>query len=532
MRRAGWVGALLLGACFEPGLPTPMVDTFTPTGTSTSGPPPTTVSPSTSGIDPSLPPTDGSTTMLPPEESTSTGDDVCGEQGCPCDTADTCDPGFYCEKVCLPITCGDELVHEGEDCDDGNNEDGDGCDNDCSYTEIVIDVSYLNACALIEGGRVRCWGRGSSGQNGYGNTDDVGDDELPYEVGDVQLPAGLLELHGGDNHTCGRLDTDTEVICWGAGFSGAIGTGDTEDLGDDEFLTALTPIDVGDDVAHLTTGGTHTCVETSTGQVRCWGAGFSGQLGYGNQDNIGDNEVPAAAGNVQVGAAIVELSAGIGMTCVIQSNGAVRCWGSNFSGQLGYGNTESIGDNETPEFSVTPLDFGDDAVQITTGLSHACALFENGDVRCWGDNFSGQLGQGHTDNLGDTEVATTIDPIDFGEDGEVTAIAAGDDHTCALFDDGVLKCWGRGSNGELGLGDVENVGDNELPSESMAVDLDLPVIQFDAGGVGTCAVLEDYRVYCWGGNFFGELGLGHLDPIGDDELPSSVEPVQILDPPP
>jgi cysteine-rich repeat protein len=481
----------------------------------------------TTGAGPTTdPPTTDPPTTDPPADS-STG--ACMGAGCACAGPEDCDPGFACgpEGTCVETECGNGRPEPGEDCDDGNDGDGDGCDADCTYTEIAIDVSFETACAWIEGGRVRCWGNNSQGQLGYGNTDLVGDDETPPDVGDLQLPGPVLNVSSGDGHSCAMLESGTEFLCWGVGSSGQLGYGNTSNIGDDEFPAAIDPVDIGADVDLITIGGTHSCAITVSGTVRCWGAGGGGALGYGTFENIGDNELPSAAGNVMIGAAIDGVSAGISHTCAIQSNGALRCWGQGFNGQLGYGNTNSIGDDETPSVAPgAPLVFPDAAVQVGAGLRHTCVLFENGDVRCWGSNAVGQLGRGDNVPIGDDEPATTIDPIPLG--APATAIAVGDDHTCALLEDGGFRCWGSNANGELGLGTVMPLGDDEAVLDVDPIDLDGEVIQFDCGGVNTCVVLDDYRVRCWGENVFGQLGLGNTMNVGDDELPLDAPVVPVL----
>lgn len=481
----------------------------------------------TTGAGPTTDPsTTGPSTTDPPADS-STG--ACMGAGCACVDSQDCDPGFACgpEGTCVEAECGNGTPEPGEACDDGDADDGDGCDSDCTYTEIVIDVSYQTACAWIEGGRVRCWGNNDQGQLGYGNTDRVGDDETPPDVGDIQLPGPVLNVSSGDAHSCAMLESGTEFLCWGAGGSGQLGYGSTSNIGDDEFPSAIGPVDIGADVDLITIGGTHSCAITVSGTVRCWGSGGGGALGYGSSETIGDNELPSTAGTVMIGAAIDGVSAGIGHTCAIQSNGALRCWGQGFNGQLGYGNTNSIGDDETPSAAPgAPLVFPDAAVQVEAGLGHTCVLFENGDVRCWGSNSAGQLGRGDNVPIGDDEPATSIDPIPLG--APATAIAVGDNHTCALLDDGAFRCWGTNGTGELGIGTVMPLGDDEAVLTADAVDLDGEVIQFDCGGANTCVVLEDYRVRCWGENSFGQLGLGNTMNVGDDELPLDAPVVPVL----
>ncbi len=85
-------------------------------------------------------------------------------------------------------------------------------------------------------------------------------------------------------------------------------------------------------------------------------------------------------------------------------------------------------------------------------------------MRCWGTNDRGQLGYGHKNNLGDKESPSTASAVDVG--GPVAKITAGFDHTCALLDDGTVRCWGGNEFGQLGYGNIENVGDTESPASA------------------------------------------------------------------
>ena len=136
------------------------------------------------------------------------------------------------------------------------------------------------------------------------------------------------------------------------------------------------------------------------GRVRCWGANISGQLGYGHRNNVGDDESPASAGNVNVGGTVTvtQIAAGDQHTCALLDTGNVRCWGANISGQLGYGHRNNVGDDESPA-SIGNVNVGGRVMQIAVGLTisqHTCALLDTGNVRCWGANSRGQLGYGHT----------------------------------------------------------------------------------------------------------------------------------------
>ena len=110
------------------------------------------------------------------------------------------------------------------------------------------------------------------------------------------------------------------------------------DVGDDETPASVGDVPVGGSVVQVSGGQSHTCAVLDTGNVRCWGEGLFGRLGYGNENRIGDNETPASVGDVPVGGSVVQVSAGSVHTCALLETGNVRCWGAAGSGELGYGN--------------------------------------------------------------------------------------------------------------------------------------------------------------------------------------------------
>jgi alpha-tubulin suppressor-like RCC1 family protein len=130
----------------------------------------------------------------------------------------------------------------------------------------------------------------------------------------------------------------------------------------------------------------------------------------------------------------------------------------------GFAGQEDIGDDEAPS-SVSPILLGDGATDVVGGARHTCALLSDGAVRCWGGNQEGQLGYGHTDEIADPSMAGDVE---LG--GPAKQIAAGWYHTCALLEDGTVRCWGAGTSEAesgatlLGYGNEENVGDDEVPA--------------------------------------------------------------------
>ncbi len=390
-----------------------------------------------------------------------------------------------------------------------------------------------HTCARLGEGTLRCWGFGGNGRLGYGSTSTIGDDETPGSAGPVDLGAGRTaeRIAAGAFHTCAMLDGGS-LRCWGFGGNGRLGYANTNDIGDDETPASVGPVDLGAETATaLSAGGAHTCVLLTVGSVRCWGFGGNGRLGYASRSNIGDNETPGSVGPVHLGAGRTAraISAGNAHTCAVLDDGAVRCWGYARDGRLGYLDTNNdVGDNETPA-SVGPVNLGTNrsAEAISAGNAHTCALLDDGSVRCWGFGGNGRLGYGDTSTIGDDEIPGSVGPVDLGTDRSAEAITAGDDHTCALLDDGSVRCWGFGGNGRLGYGNTGDVGDDETPGSVAPVDLgsDRGAVAISAGGRHTCALLDDGSIRCWGGAAEGRLGYCNANDVGDDETPGSVGPV-------
>ena len=149
------------------------------------------------------------------------------------------------------------------------------------------------------------------------------------------------------------------------------------------------------------------------------------------------------------------------------ASACVRCWGHVTSGQLGYAATNTIGDDETPA-SAGPVDLGPGrtARALATGSYHSCAVLDDGSVRCWGYGTSGQLGYASTETIGDDETPGSAGPVDLGPGRTARAISAGSVHTCAVLDDGSVRCWGYNRQGQLGYGNEESLGDNEAPGST------------------------------------------------------------------
>jgi alpha-tubulin suppressor-like RCC1 family protein len=390
-----------------------------------------------------------------------------------------------------------------------------------------IAAGTQHTCAVLVSGAVRCWGAGADGRLGYGDTISIGDTEPPSDAGDVVLGGAAVEVVAGARHTCALLTTG-DVKCWGAGVDGRLGTKSTVTIGDDEDPTAVQRIKIGTNVTHLSAGPTHTCALLITGDVLCWGTATGGRLGYANTNNVGDNEDPASAGPVFAMGAVMQVAAGSFHTCVLGDAGQVRCWGTNSGGELGYGNTIQIGDDELPRVA-GDVDVGGKVTQITAGSGFTCALLEGGAVRCWGVN-DGRLGYPNVGNIGDNESPASAGDVDLG--GPAIQISAGVGHACAVLVGGKLRCWGDNSFGQLGYGNEETIGDDETPASAGDVPVGGTVVQVTAAQFYTCARFVDGTMRCWGfgGDSFGSdgnLGYGFAVTVGDDETPASMPVVPV-----
>ena len=349
--------------------------------------------------------------------------------------------------------------------------------------------------------------------------------------GNEASAAAAAFLSAGGTHTCAVFPSGA-LKCWGNNTYGQLGQGDQTARGDDpgELGDALPVIPLGNGraVAAVSAAYEHTCAILDTGAVKCWGAGGNGRLGLGDSDNRGElpGEMGAALPAVDLGTGriAVEISAGQSHTCAILDDGGVKCWGANSYGQLGLGDTQDRGDGSGEMGDALPvvsLGTGRTAVAISAGNAHTCAILDDGTVKCWGRGTNGRLGQGATAHRGDGpgEMGDALQAVSPGTGRTATAVSAGGQHTCALLDDATVKCWGSGQAGRLGTGAVDSRGDapGEMGDALPAVPLgSLRTATSVSAGYGhTCVRLDDASVKCFGLNGGGQLGQGSTAAKGD-----------------
>lgn len=221
---------------------------------------------------------------------------------------------------------------------------------------------------------------------------------------------------------------------------------------------------------------------------------------------------------------VARVVAGFEHTCALSTVGAVRCWGSAGTvGTLGQESLATLGD-QPGEMAALPdvaLGTGLTAVAIAAGGSRTCVVLNDHGVKCWGRNTEGQLGIGNLQYRGDraNTMGDNLERIALGTGRTALSLAMGANHTCAILDDHSVKCWGDNGYGQLGIGSTIDRGGAvaDMGNNLPVVPLGAgrTALALTAGGQFTCALLDTHAVKCWGRNDYGQLGLGATDNRGD-----------------
>lgn len=325
----------------------------------------------------------------------------------------------------------------------------------------------MHLCA-VQGGALKCWGSNFNGQLGNKSTT-----ESILPVIAAGLEAGVTAVSAGQNHTCAAVNN--ELKCWGSNSVGQLGIS----AGAGTYITQPTSLSPPlKDISAIAAGENHTCA-VSEKQLYCWGNNVFGQLGIYPGTNLA---VPTKVADINT--PVTAVATRKSHTCAI-AEGTLWCFGSNSHGQLGTGTGSSV----LGPVIVPGMDSGTTAVSV--GNQHTCAI-KDSQLFCWGSNSNGQLG---FDKAKPQAESPQLVP---GMEKGVTAVAAGDEHTCAIKES-ALYCWGRSDVGQVGNGTAGTV----------ITDIDKPTQIFASGvtavsaGAGTCAVLYGRELKCWGMKFSG-----------------------------
>lgn len=422
-----------------------------------------------------------------------------GDTGC-----EVCSPQCTWQEGADHGHCGDGVIQSAyETCDGSIDTMLQNCENRthsaygalrCEYCQIEDDSctravsvapGFAHTCAVLDDESLHCWGANGRGQLG---TSLDGGANIAFIPVRVDLPRGARQVVTGAEHTC-VLTRDNAVFCWGANHKGQVGGGSLHDaLSYDEPVAVILPTDV--QITKLAAGTRHTCALSTEGELYCWGDNSTGALGQSRsqmpftstpivvkQDVIievmalhGDSTCLAHTAGVECAGKIAQpdedeasiegfmaitntahvrqLTLGQEHLCMTNSQRVARCWGKNDQGQLG-NPTALLRDGAGP--SLVKTISGDELTHVNAifaGAVHTCARTDNGSIHCWGDNRQAQFGGGVRTNF-NVDVAQPIIALD---NDEVTDMAFGSQHACLLGKYGIVKCWGKDGEGQLGNG--------------------------------------------------------------------------------
>ncbi len=417
----------------------------------------------------------------------------------------------------------------------------------------AIAAGTRHTCALLNDGSVRCWGYdGGSGRLGYPGVAQIGgfSGVALDSVGPVELPSDLLGaprlITAGPQHSCVATD-EGEIVCWGR--DRFVGGG--ADAGAPVAPADAPILRFPGKVVSLHAGNEFTCAELSGEageEVRCWGVGHRGELGAGTTDNYLDAASspppPVLLGET---AEVHALAVGAYHACAaLGEEGAfMMCWGSAAGSLHGLFYEDEQQAQAVPVPQLIPLDGlleGLDIDQFVAGREHSCSFDSEERVRCWGRRaFTGDAGLYAPEERVPFESEGAAVTVELG--GALALprpLAAGPQHSCVIYEDNALRCWGEGMHRELGFwvcnGDPDEdcvYGDDV--DEPVTVDKSLLCFRHPAsytmpcaqtptrerlrpralalGERHSCALLERFEddaarssVRCWGENQKGELG--------------------------
>ncbi|MFT3769624.1 MAG: hypothetical protein QM820_29665 [Minicystis sp.] len=358
----------------------------------------------------------------------------------------------------------------------------------------MVAAGGAHTCAVLTDGSARCWGRNSTGQLG----DDSADENLPNRLTPTQVADDKkivsLSLGGRDDDgfSC-AVHEDGSVACWGKNIFGELGGATTETLSPKPLLVPGLA-----DITAVAAGFFHACALHSDTTVSCWGTNV-----YGPATITGTKP-----SRVEGLTGVLELAAGGKHTCARTAT-EVLCWGWNDFGQCG----QDVANGYI--FPPQPVPGLASTKRISAGYFHTCALTSSGQVRCWGSNQCGQLGDGsycgndcpNTAKCGSSSVVAPI------EDLTAIDIGTGAHHTCIVEEDknGRIYCWGRNDFGQVSAtsGSITGMG---FPFVDVPVPTSvLHAVSLAVGPFHGCALLDTGDVRCIGRNDYGQLGGGTTD---------------------
>jgi alpha-tubulin suppressor-like RCC1 family protein len=311
-------------------------------------------------------------------------------------------------------------------------------------TLTQISAGGEQTCALDSTGAAYCWGFNFSGELGDGST---ASSSVPVAVDTSGALAGktLTQISAGDEFAC-AVDSAGAGYCWGFGGDG--------ELGDNQGDSSSVPVAVdtsgalaGNTLTQISAGGGFACAVDSAGAAYCWGFNDDGELGGGAGGGFGSTPVPVDTSGALAGKTLTQISTGANQTCALDSAGAAYCWGYNRDGELGDGST--IGSSTPVAVDTSGALAGKTLTDVRTGIDQSCAVDSDGVAYCWGGDGYGELGDASTT---DSDIPVAVDTSGVLTGKTLTHVSTGGFVTCALDGAGAVYCWGDDNSGDLGDG--------------------------------------------------------------------------------
>jgi alpha-tubulin suppressor-like RCC1 family protein len=386
------------------------------------------------------------------------------------------------------------------------------------HTFTSFSLGPTHTCALTNTGAAWCWGRNTSGELGDGA---VLSGSFPEEFDPVQVVGGhvFASITAGAGFTC-AVDTAGAMWCWGQGANDQLAANQgTLALSSSPIAIASTMKFVSLAGGAMPGTGAFGCAiqrgtSTVAGPAYCWGNLIDKQLGINRSETCSGSACRTTPVPVARGLHFNALAVGTNHTCALDDAGNVSCFGANGSGELGRGNLAGavcpFGSSACSADATAVSLGGHVMASIAAGGHHTCGIERaTGAAYCWGDDSWGQLGANPQWGCGIGYCSPT--PAAVATTERFQTLTGGYLFTCGLTVNNEVACWGDNSGGQL--------GNSATPTGATVQKVALPGTPslVAAGADHACAQTmvynlkvqaNQYTTYCWGGNRFGQLGTG------------------------
>jgi len=373
---------------------------------------------------------------------------------------------------------------------------------------------------IDQNGDVWTWGVGNYGNLGHGSNQS----EPSPRIVEALRGQVMRVVAGGSKHS-GSVSRKGKLYMWGHGDKGRLGNGAQRGTSTPELVESMTH----EFVVFVACGEAHSACITDAGELYTWGGGSYGRLGHGEESDVFNPVKVEALNRSQV----IVVSLGVFHSCCLLKDGSMFVWGGGQYGKLGLNGT----DNELSPQKIPAAAFeGDPVVQVFAGSSHTVAVCKGGAIYSWGDSVKGKLGQGQLNrytapkriHLPRSMQFMRITPsligskgVDIGGSGEdpslvqrsldlssnsICAVSVGAKHSMALTFDGALFAWGGNEFGQIGVGSREDV------RTPVRVKIDGStrhrVIGMAAGVHHSLCCITQGDVFAWGRGNEAQIGTG------------------------